>query len=594
MSTVAARLPQVTNPRGLIPLAGLLLTASLIGVGIALNVPIGIALLLGLVYLAIAMSNLQLGLALWLPLIFLEGLPAFNLGAKAAGLLIIGVWFATLGRRREHVLFAIRTSPVIWTGIAGLLVWYSLSLLWATDTGMVFADLWHWYAVALLALIVATTVSDRRVLGWMLIAFVVGATLTVTQGIVSGGLSTSATAIDTAAEGRLEGGQGDPNFLAAGIVPAIIIVLGLFTALRGRGVRWWLMIPLAILALGLAASESRGGALAALAAVVAAMFAFRNRRAEVLAVVALVVGVAAIWFSVAPSAWERVTDFDSGGSGRDELWEIAWRMSGDNVAVGVGLNNFPVVSKEYVSEPGSLERLDLIVDRAKVVHNAFLQLLAETGVIGLALFLLVAVASLSAAWRAAGRFREAGDAVFETAMHGVVVAMVALLAASFFVSNGVDKRLWVLFGLGPASLAVATRAAREDLLLAGDDADGRGSDGSGLGGRVVRAASNLPAAGVALADGPGRGPSNLPRTLTSRQSTDDAHERFLDVAAIEMRRMQETAERARDRLQKASGQVLDGPADEFSETVELLMNKNAEIAEECARVADIVQRVSRQ
>lgn len=591
MTSVAARLPSSTDVPLLASIGALLLTAGVVGASLALNTPIGLALLLGLVYLALAMSNLQLGLAVWFPLVFLEGLTAFNLGAKAAGLLIIGVWFATLGKRRERVLYVLRVTPWFWATITALLIWCSLSLLWATDTGMVLADLWHWYAVAVLALIVATTVTDRRVLGWMLLAFVVGATLGVAQGIVTGGLTSSATAIDTASEGRLEGGTGDPNFLAAGIASAIIIVLGMFTALRGRATRWWLMVPLGILALGLAASESRGGAVAAAVAVVAAVVAFRNRRAEVVAVVAIAVGIGMAWFSISPSAWDRVSDFDSGGSGRDELWQVAWRMSADNPIVGVGLNNYPVVANDYVSEPGSLERLDLIVDKAQVAHNAYLQLLAETGVIGLGLFLVVAGLSLSAAWRAAGRFRRAGDRRFETVMHGLVVAMIALLAASFFISNGVDKRLWVLFGLGPASLAVATRTL-EDSQSGSERDDSEESsepdESAVIGGDIIPLDRDEEPEAVS---GDGRGLASLQPTMTSSSSRPgQENERFLDVAAIEMQRLQDTATRANERLRRA---IPEGEGSgELTGTVEMLVRKNDEIAAECARVSEIIRRIS--
>lgn len=591
MTSVAARLPNSNDAPLLVSVGALLLTAGVVGAGLALNVPFGLALLLGVIYLALAMSNLQLGLAVWFPLVFLEGLPAFNLGAKAAGLLIIGVWFATLSKRRERVSHTLRMTPWFWAAIAALLVWLSLSLLWSTDTGMVLADLWHWYAVALLTLIVGTTVTDRRVLGWMLLAFAVGATLGVLQGIITGGLSTSATAIETASEGRLEGGTGDPNFLAAGVVTGIVIVSGMFTALRGRATRWWLMAPLGILALGLAASESRGGAVAAGFAVIAAMFVFRNRRAEVLSVVAIAIGIAMAWFSISPSAWDRVSDFDSGGSGRDELWQVAWRMSEDNAILGVGLNNYPVVAEDYVSEPGSLERLDLIVDKAQVAHNAYLQLLAETGVIGLGLFLLVAGLSLSAAWKAAGKFRRAGDLRFETAMHGVVVGMIALLAASFFISNGVDKRLWVLFGLGPASLAVATRTLEGS--QAGSDQDdseenSEPEESAAIGGDIIPLDyDDEPAA----ANGDGALADSLSATMPpSTDSSGQENERFLDVAAIEMQRLQDTASRANERLRRA---VPDREsAGELAETVEMLVQKNDEIAAECARVSAIIRRVS--
>jgi hypothetical protein len=40
----------------------------------------------------------------------------------------------------------------------------------------------------------------------------------------------------------------------------------------------------------------------------------------------------------------------------------------------------------------------------------------------------------------------------------VFVALVGILAADFFVSQQFSKQLWLLLGLGPALLAIATRS----------------------------------------------------------------------------------------------------------------------------------------
>ncbi len=437
--------------------AATLLSAALVGAALVAETRLGIALLLGLIYLPIAIANLQLALVLWFPLVFLEGSSAFNLAAKAGGLLVVGVWVFAISGLRDHAAEMFRRTATVWLSVCALLLWYSLSVLWADDRGGVYADLWHWYAVALLMLIVATTVSSEEVVRLLLAAFVVGAVLAVSEGIVSGSLTTSATAIETATEGRLEGGVGDPNFLAAGLVPAIVLALCLRAAVGSFSGRWLLLGAALMLSLGLVASESRGGIVAAIVALIAALVVFKRRRAWVFASLTIVVGVAIAWFSVSPTAWDRVTDFDNGGSGRSDLWTVAWRMTEANPVEGVGLNNYPSVADEYLREPGAVERADLIVDNPHVVHNAYLQLLAETGVIGLAIFLAVALGSLVASWRAAELFYRAGDLAMDTIARGVIVATLGLLGAAFFISNGVDKRLWVLFGLGPALLALAAR-----------------------------------------------------------------------------------------------------------------------------------------
>jgi hypothetical protein len=45
----------------------------------------------------------------------------------------------------------------------------------------------------------------------------------------------------------------------------------------------------------------------------------------------------------------------------------------------------------------------------------------------------------------------------EALARAVVVATIGMLVAAFFLSDGVDRRLWILFALGPATLAIAER-----------------------------------------------------------------------------------------------------------------------------------------
>jgi hypothetical protein len=48
----------------------------------------------------------------------------------------------------------------------------------------------------------------------------------------------------------------------------------------------------------------------------------------------------------------------------------------------------------------------------------------------------------------------------EVLSRAVVVATVAMLTASTFISAQIDERLWILLALGPGMLAVASRQAR--------------------------------------------------------------------------------------------------------------------------------------
>ena len=133
---------------------------------------------------------------------------------------------------------------------------------------------------------------------------------------------------------------------------------------------------------------------------------------------------------------------------------------------GAGLNNFETVSAQYVRRPGALKTLDLIVDRPHVAHNLYLEAYADTGIIGLLLFVGFIGACLYAAWSAGRRFDRLGDRQLETLASAVLVGGIGFLSAAMFISAGVDKRLWVLLALGPALNVYATAAERRRVLMA--------------------------------------------------------------------------------------------------------------------------------
>lgn len=139
-----------------------------------------------------------------------------------------------------------------------------------------------------------------------------------------------------------------------------------------------------------------------------------------------------------------MTTFDAGGTGRSELWRVAARMAGDHPIRGVGANGFEHESKNYVLRPGCLTFVAKIADRPVVAHDVYLQQLAETGAIELLALLVVCAACLSASHAAASRFRAVGVPAMAALASATTVAIVGLLTASVFISNGTDERLWVV------------------------------------------------------------------------------------------------------------------------------------------------------
>ena len=134
-------------------------------------------------------------------------------------------------------------------------------------------------------------------------------------------------------------------------------------------------------------------------------------------------------------------------------------MAEANLVTGVGAGNFRDSSAHYVlTEPGAIANTEFIIDQPRFAHNIYLEILAELGVIGLALFCALVGAAIGTGVRAARRFGRDGDAEMALLSRAVVVALVALLAMDFFLSDQFSKQLWLLLALCPAMLSIAASA----------------------------------------------------------------------------------------------------------------------------------------
>lgn len=438
-------------------IAGAFALAALCGTLLVYNAALGVALIGALVFVPVAFISPPLALSIWMASAFLTALPGMGQASNRALYLLFVVWVGTLFAQDDALRNRARRQIPMLGGVVLFVAWVLCTLFWAPDTSGVNVVVTNYLLSAGVFVLVTAFVLERRHVRWLVTAYIVGTVLSVLAGAVTGGLTTSAADLDTATsvEGRLQGGVSDPNYLAAACVPAIVLAGGL-AARRGHAiVRLALLGAVGILTVGLAASQSRGGLLAAAVVAIGALIYWRGRRRMVAALILTVVVAGVAWFSASPSSWQRITTGPEGGSGRTDIWVVAWRVAKAHPIDGVGLAQFPVVSQDFLREPGALRSADLIVDQKIVVHNVYLQLWAETGLIGLALFLVLVVRSAMSGHRAANLFERRGD--FDTAIlaRAGVLAFAGALTASFFLSNVDDRRIWVLLALGPALLSIA-------------------------------------------------------------------------------------------------------------------------------------------
>jgi O-antigen ligase len=437
------------------------LCAPLLGALIARHTSTGIAATVGFVYVPLVFLNLPAALALWVPLTFMTGVHLPASGPAVIAVLLLAAWIGSCLTNWQERTVVIRRERAIFIAIVLFLLWNALSVLWATSSGAALEALGEWMIVAGVFLVFSTATLEPRHARWLLLAFVIGGVMSVAIGIGTTGLhQTGEIATESLAEGRLTGGSSDPNYLGAGLVASMIVAMTLYGVYRRPLIRAGLLGAIVILVAGIVASESRGAMLAAFVAAIAAFVLFQRSRLTLGATLLLLLGLAAAWIAVDPTALHRLTQFGGTGTGRTELWRIAWRVARSNPIVGVGLNNFMVQESHFVQLPGALTAVAMIVETPHVVHNMYLQAFAETGIIGFALLIAIVVALLRSGILAARRFDRAGAGDLATLARGVVVAEVAVFVSLIFLSDGPDERFWVLFAVGAALGAMVPTLGR--------------------------------------------------------------------------------------------------------------------------------------
>jgi putative inorganic carbon (hco3(-)) transporter len=242
---------------------------------------------------------------------------------------------------------------------------------------------------------------------------------------------------------RPGGTIGGPNYAAAYL--GILITLAL--AIRQMNVPSFLRrltIPLIALAtLALAVTFSRGGWLELLLSVTVLIGArwLRDgisRKAILTAVVAITLIVLCL---IVPNPISQRLSADDNGAAhaRVPLMHLALRVIAANPVLGVGANNFTAVMDDYA---GSEFRSEWIY----TVHNEFLLVCSETGVIGLAAYLWIYLSIIRRSWR----LWKTQDEMFAALGLGIVAGFCGFLSHMFvdiFSDGGLLHLIWLFAAL---------------------------------------------------------------------------------------------------------------------------------------------------
>lgn len=348
---------------------------------------------------------------------------------KILGLLLFVAWLLRALVRSEPL----HRSPALgWAACLGLAV--GISLLLSPDLAVsVFDALRYALFIVFFFLVLQFTHSDQDVRRIVRVV-VLSTTLAAGWGLY---------AFIVLGRERAGGPISDPNDFAYLMACVLPLAGYLLAGERRRRLLW---ATCCLLLLGATLATLSRGALVGLAALPPwAIVTRRSPFSNVLLGVAAILSVAALAFTLwAPLLQDRLEQkgriADRNVTTRQALWSAALRMAEDRPVTGVGPGRFGIEAPAYV------RNIPLVIDKP-FVHNSYLQVLAETGALGLFAF----VAFLGSTWRLLGRARRnalAGDDAdgrrLATAMQS---SLIVAIVAGAFVSEQLTTPFWLIGAL---------------------------------------------------------------------------------------------------------------------------------------------------
>jgi O-antigen ligase len=272
---------------------------------------------------------------------------------------------------------------------------------------------------------------------------------------------------------RIAGPINDPNFY--GQILLIALPLAVVGAIVTRGAIRRLLFAAAALLIGAITllTYSRGAMLALAVMTVILLVSLRVRVAHIAAA-----GVAAllmVLIVMPPDVRARLVTVElllPGGTQtsvvRDASLEkralvlaTAWQMFLDHPYLGVGAANFSARYDRYSAIAGSSAPQYDEPGIEQFPHTLYMQIAAETGVVGLSLFVAAMTTAFVSLYQSRRDFEEQGRRELAIIVAGIAVALSGYLLTSVFLHGAYQRYLWIVLGFAAAVERLRSRPELE-------------------------------------------------------------------------------------------------------------------------------------
>lgn len=376
---------------------------------------------------------------------------------------VLGVWWAWVSLREDR---RIAITPIA-VGLA-LFIVATLPSLWVTASlPDSLAEISRWLVTTLSYVIIVNAVQNRRQMNWLIVAMLASGMSEALLGLVQAyaGIGPESFNVDSGLT-RAYGTIGAPNSFAGYINMSLPLALALAVYLWARWFsardaapyldrithfslkKMWQPLSMTAITLilfwTLLTTLSRGAWIGLTAGVLAMVLAMGKRAGAAIATLfgaafaltglGLIGALPAAVTSRFDQLITQIAIFDPRGVvptpenyalvERMVHWQVAGNMFLASPWVGVGIGNFNALFNKYGVQGWPYSRGH--------AHNYYLNVAAETGVVGLTFYLLMLIIAVTVAIRAIRRVRERGDIYGEAVAIGALGILVTFMAHNFF------------------------------------------------------------------------------------------------------------------------------------------------------------------
>ncbi|MFH1207724.1 MAG: O-antigen ligase family protein [Patescibacteria group bacterium] len=416
----------------------------------------------------------------WGAILMVFALPFERLGAYEAGgttirlsqiflLATVAAWFSRLYFYKQY-RFA--RNPVLIPIVLFMAIQVA-SLTQALNSGRSMTVLAYILFTAIAAAVIPNIVTTKQQLNKILVALLISFVLVSGFGLFQflgdmAGLPQSLTGLrdlytkDVLGFTRVQSTAYEPLYFANYLLIPIAIVFALWLAGSRSGDRWKtglgtvsvrygiLLLLLGLGMVNLVLTVSRGGYLAVAAVLLVAGFWYWKKLFRPTTIIVMIICVVAVGYVVvktfSPSGEaltldkfkEHVSNVFYGASYNERVDTIetavqAWR---EHPLIGVGVGGFgPYAAPHPFYEPK---------DGWRIVNNEYIEVLAESGLLGLACFISLIIFLIIRSWGAA---RRTDDPYLKSVMVGLLAAFLGVLVQYLTFSTLYVMHIWVLIGL---------------------------------------------------------------------------------------------------------------------------------------------------